>query len=74
MQTLSRRNLVDRKGRSSLSVLSNPVVVNKYIGILSGFEILAVCLFVIFLAWTFYVRISNDFKKMVPMKSFTLSV
>ncbi|XP_015069972.1 ferric reduction oxidase 8, mitochondrial [Solanum pennellii] len=71
---LKQKEAISRKGRSSLSVLSNPVVVNKYIGILSGFEILAVCLFVIFLAWTFYVRISNDFKKMVPMKSFTLSV
>ncbi|KAH0690327.1 hypothetical protein KY290_018568 [Solanum tuberosum] len=71
---LKQKEPISRKGRSSLSVLSNPVVVNKYIGILSGFEILAVCLFVIFLAWTFYVRISNDFKKMVPMKSFTLSV
>ncbi|KAJ8536506.1 hypothetical protein K7X08_034907 [Anisodus acutangulus] len=71
---LKRKEPTSRKGHSSLSVLSNPLVVNKYIGILSGFELLAVSLFIIFLAWTFYVRISNDFKKMVPMKSFTLSV
>ncbi|KAF3633999.1 putative pseudouridylate synthase [Capsicum annuum] len=71
---LKKKEPTSRKGRSSLSVLSNPLVVNKYIGILSGFEILVVSLFVIFLAWTFYARISNDFKKMVPMKSFTLSV
>lgn len=67
-------NLVDRKGRSSLSVLSNPLVVSRYIGMLSGFEILAVSLFVIFLAWTFYSRISSDFKKMIPIKSFALHV
>ncbi|KAM3319162.1 ferric reduction oxidase 8, mitochondrial [Capsicum chacoense] len=71
---LKKKEPTSRKGRSSLSVLSNPLVVNKYIGILSGFEILVVSLFIIFLAWTFYARISNDFKKMVPMKSFTLSV
>ncbi|KAJ8553928.1 hypothetical protein K7X08_024606 [Anisodus acutangulus] len=71
---LKRKEPTSRKGQSSLSVLSNSLVVNKYIGILSGFELLTVSLFIIFLAWTFYVRISNDFKKMVPMKSFTLSV
>ncbi|CAN4085982.1 unnamed protein product [Withania somnifera] len=70
---LKQKEQNSRKGRSSLSVLSNPLVVNKYIGVLSGFEILAVSLFVIFLAWTFYVRISNDFKKIIPVKSFTLS-
>ncbi|MCE3215459.1 hypothetical protein HAX54_002448 [Datura stramonium] len=71
---LKQKEPTSRKGRSPLSVLSNPIFVNKYLGILSGLEILAVTLFIIFLAWTFYVRISNDFKKMVPMKSFTLSV
>ncbi|XP_059304001.1 ferric reduction oxidase 8, mitochondrial [Lycium ferocissimum] len=71
---LKQKEPTSRKGQSPLSVLANPLVVNKYIGILSGFEILAVSLFIIFLAWTFFVRISSDFKKMVPMKSFTLSV
>ncbi|RVW52928.1 Ferric reduction oxidase 8, mitochondrial [Vitis vinifera] len=32
-------------------------------------EILAVSLFFLYLAWTFYVHISNDFEKMVPAKS-----
>ncbi|XP_016451995.1 ferric reduction oxidase 8, mitochondrial isoform X2 [Nicotiana tabacum] len=71
---LKQKEPTSRKGRSSLSVLSNPLVVNRYIGILSGFEILVVSLFVIFLAWTFYARISSDFKKMIPIKSFTLPV
>ncbi|XP_019243624.1 PREDICTED: ferric reduction oxidase 8, mitochondrial isoform X2 [Nicotiana attenuata] len=71
---LKQKEPTSRKGRSSLSVLSNPLVVSRYLGILSGFEILAVSLFVIFLAWTFYARISSDFKKMIPIKSFTLHV
>ncbi|XP_009798364.1 ferric reduction oxidase 8, mitochondrial isoform X1 [Nicotiana sylvestris] len=71
---LKQKEPTSRKGRSSLSVLSNPLVVSRYIGMLSGFEILAVSLFVIFLAWTFYSRISSDFKKMIPIKSFALHV
>lgn len=72
-------NLDDRQGRSSTTALANsttalasPLVVNSYIGVLSGFEILALALFALFLAWTFYIRISNDFTKMTPIKTFEL--
>ncbi|XP_027123612.1 ferric reduction oxidase 8, mitochondrial-like isoform X2 [Coffea arabica] len=57
-----------------ISALSNPIVVNRYLGILTGTEILLVFLFVTFLFWTFYAHISNDFKKMMPTKSLKLSM
>ncbi|KAK1363159.1 Ferric reduction oxidase 8 [Heracleum sosnowskyi] len=63
----------NRQGKSSISALSNPLIVNSYIGVLSGTEILAIILFFLFLAWTFYAHISNDFKKMTPNKSFKLN-
>ncbi|KAL2515267.1 Ferric reduction oxidase 8 [Forsythia ovata] len=62
-----------RPGRSSITALSSPLIINRYLGILSGIEILASSLFIIFLAWTFYARISNDFRKMTPVKSFKLT-
>ncbi|KDO69496.1 hypothetical protein CISIN_1g005126mg [Citrus sinensis] len=61
-----------RQARSSATALSNPLVVNSIVGILSSFEILLVFLFVIFLVWTYYARISNDFKKLMPVKSLKL--
>ncbi|KAH9776379.1 Ferric reduction oxidase 8 [Citrus sinensis] len=62
-----------RQARSSATALSNPLVVNSIVGILSSFEILLVFLFVIFLVWTYYARISNDFKKLMPVKSLKLN-
>ncbi|XP_022893016.1 ferric reduction oxidase 8, mitochondrial isoform X2 [Olea europaea var. sylvestris] len=61
-----------RPGRSLITALSNPLIINRYLGILSAIEILASSLFIIFLIWTFYARISNDFRKMIPVKSFKL--
>lgn len=66
---LQSRESRRRQARRSASVLSNPLVVNNYLGVLSALEILAVSLFFLYLAWTFYVHISNDFEKMVPAKS-----
>lgn len=63
----------NRQGQSSISALSNPFIVNSYVGVLSGMEIIAIILFFLFLAWTFYAHISNDFKKMTPNKSFKLN-
>lgn len=63
-----------RPKRNSIAALSNPLIVGKYIGILSAIELLCIALFVAFLIWTFYSRISNDFKKMVPDKLFKLSL
>ncbi|KAF8399776.1 hypothetical protein HHK36_015646 [Tetracentron sinense] len=59
--------------RSSITILSNPLIVHSPLGTISGGELLAVSLFILFLAWTFYTRISNDFKKMIPQKSLKLN-
>ncbi|KAJ6765302.1 putative proteinDPH OXIDASE [Salix koriyanagi] len=63
-----------RPARSAPVGFSNPVVVNSFVGILSSMEILAVFLFLLFLAWTYYARISNDFKKLMPIKSLKLDL
>ncbi|WCJ36130.1 ferric reduction oxidase 8 [Euphorbia peplus] len=63
-----------RQARTSNTGLSNPVIINSFIGILSGIEILAVFCFLAFLVWTFYARISNDFKKLLPAKSLNLNL
>ncbi|KAM7274345.1 hypothetical protein ACFE04_029009 [Oxalis oulophora] len=62
-----------RQPWSATSSLSKPLVVNGIVGILSGIEILVVCLFILFLTWTFYARISNDFNKLLPVKSLDLN-
>ncbi|KAF7838283.1 ferric reduction oxidase 8, mitochondrial [Senna tora] len=67
-------NDTDRKARSHSIVFSNPLVVNSLVGILSSIELLLVFLFILFLAWTFYARISNDFKKLMPVKSLKLNL
>ncbi|KAK6249557.1 hypothetical protein SCA6_003562 [Theobroma cacao] len=63
-----------RQVRSSAAAFSNPLVISKLIGILSSVEILAVFLFTLFLAWTFYKRISQDFKKLTPVESLKLDL
>ncbi|KAF5476733.1 hypothetical protein F2P56_003441 [Juglans regia] len=71
---LKAREPKNRQGRTTHVTFSNPVVVNSLIGVLSGIEILAVFLFVLFLAWTFYAHISNDFKKLMPDKKLKLNL
>uniref|UniRef100_A0A1S3CBN3 FAD-binding FR-type domain-containing protein n=1 Tax=Cucumis melo TaxID=3656 RepID=A0A1S3CBN3_CUCME len=56
------------------NALSNPLVVNNYLGILSGIELLGIALFLLFLAWTFYARISKDFRKLLPVESLNLKI
>ncbi|XP_021891881.1 ferric reduction oxidase 8, mitochondrial [Carica papaya] len=63
-----------RQARSSATAFSNPVVVNSFVGILSSLEILAIVSILVFLAWTFYARISNDFEKLMPIKSMKLNL
>lgn len=63
-----------RQGRSFITALSNPIIVNGFVGVLSAMEALVMSLFVIFLVWTFYIRISNDFNKMMPVKSLKLNM
>ncbi|KAK2663669.1 hypothetical protein Ddye_002243 [Dipteronia dyeriana] len=63
-----------RQARNSTTALFNPFVVDTCLGILSSIEILVVSLFLMFLVWTFYARISNDFKKLMPDKSLKLEI
>ncbi|XP_021801722.1 ferric reduction oxidase 8, mitochondrial isoform X2 [Prunus avium] len=70
---LKPRESIRRKGRKLTAGFSNPLVVNTLLGVLSTLEILAVFLFILFLAWNFYARISNDFKNLKPAKSLMLN-
>lgn len=70
---LKPRESIRRKGRKLTSGFSNPLLVNTLVGVLSTLEILAVFLFILFLAWNFYARISNDFKNLKPDKSLMLN-
>ncbi|GMQ09964.1 hypothetical protein CsSME_00053158 [Camellia sinensis var. sinensis] len=63
-----------RQARSPVKGLSNPLIVNSYLGIFSTIEILAVLLFILFLTWTFYAHVSNDFKKFMPVKNLKLNM
>ncbi|XVE56339.1 hypothetical protein DITRI_Ditri04bG0001300 [Diplodiscus trichospermus] len=63
-----------RKTRRPAAAFSNPLVISRVIGILSSVEILSVFLFILFLAWTFYARISQDFKKLTPVESLKLDL
>lgn len=71
---LKPREPIRRKEKRVIAGFSNPLVMNSLLGILSSIEILAVFLFMLFLAWTFYVRISNDFKKLKPDKVLKLNL
>ncbi|KAK9926817.1 hypothetical protein M0R45_024027 [Rubus argutus] len=71
---LKPREPIRRKGKRVIAGFSNPLVMNSLLGILSSIEIVAVCLFMLFLAWTFYARISNDFKKLKPNKVLKLNL
>lgn len=70
----SRQSNRSRKPRSSVSAVTNPLVVTRLTGIVSIVEALAVCIFVLFLAWTFYCRFSIDLleKGKMPVKSLKL--
>ncbi|KAG7537342.1 FAD-binding 8 [Arabidopsis suecica] len=63
-----------RGGRSAAITVSRPAIINSFIGIVSCFEILALLLFLLFLAWNFYARVSNDFKKLIPVKTLNLNI
>ncbi|ONI08236.1 hypothetical protein PRUPE_5G166400 [Prunus persica] len=70
---LKPRESIRRKGRKLTAGFSNPLVVNTLLGVFSTLEILAVFLFILFLAWNFYARISNDFKNLKAAKSLMLN-
>lgn len=56
------------------AVLSNPLIVKTPLGMLSGIDVLAMSLLTTLLVWTFYTRISNDYKKLIPPKSMKLNI
>ncbi|KAK4756269.1 hypothetical protein SAY87_006396 [Trapa incisa] len=63
-----------RKSRSAtITALSNPVLITSLLGVVSTVELLAMSLFFMFLAWTYYARISKDFKNLMPIKSLELN-
>ncbi|KAL5718143.1 ferric-chelate reductase (NADH) [Ranunculus cassubicifolius] len=57
-----------REKRVPVTHLSNPIIVRSPLGIISGRELLAAILFIIFLGWTIYAHITKDFKKLTPAK------
>ncbi|ESQ43630.1 hypothetical protein EUTSA_v10012790mg [Eutrema salsugineum] len=74
---LSLLPLYNRSTRGGKSVdfnVSRPAIINSFIGIVSCFEIIALLLFLLFLAWTFYARVSNDFNKLTPIKTMNLEL
>ncbi|KDP31036.1 hypothetical protein JCGZ_11412 [Jatropha curcas] len=71
---LSKELIRRRQARTPTIGFSNPVIVNSFVGILSSKEILTVLLFILFLVWTYYTRISNDLKKLMPIKSLNLNL
>ncbi|KAF5743732.1 putative ferric-chelate reductase [Tripterygium wilfordii] len=56
------------------TTFASPLVVKTFIGVISIIEVLAASLFVIFLAWTFYARVSKDLKKLMPIKTLKMSI
>ncbi|KAK9080522.1 hypothetical protein SSX86_000280 [Deinandra increscens subsp. villosa] len=57
-----------RRRVSWIACLSNPIVVNRFVGVLSAMEAVLIFIFIVFLAWTLYVRLSNDLKKMMTAR------
>ncbi|XP_057479906.1 ferric reduction oxidase 8, mitochondrial [Actinidia eriantha] len=70
---LKQKEPRSRQATSPVKGLSNPLIINSYLGILSVIEVVAVSLFILFLAWTFYTHISNDFRKIMPIKNLKLN-
>ncbi|KAJ0229616.1 Ferric reductase transmembrane component-like domain-containing protein [Hirschfeldia incana] len=69
---LPQHHRLTRGGRSAAITVSRLAIINSFIGIVSCFEIIAVILFLVFLAWTFYVRVNYDLKKLMPLKTMNL--
>ncbi|XP_009114915.1 ferric reduction oxidase 8, mitochondrial isoform X2 [Brassica rapa] len=74
LSLLPQHHRLTRGGRSAAISVSRPAIINSFIGIVSCFEIIAVILFLVFLAWTFYVRVNNDLKKLMPVKTMNLDL
>ncbi|CAH2070596.1 unnamed protein product [Thlaspi arvense] len=74
LSLLPQNRLTSRGGRSVAITVTRPAVINSFIGIVSCFEICALLLFLLFLSWTFYSRVSNDLKKLTPLKTMNLDL
>lgn len=68
------RSLIRRGVRRYLTALYNPLMVKTPLGMLSGIDVVAMSLVSVLLVWTFYIRISNDYKKLVPAKHLKLDI
>ncbi|XP_021733549.1 ferric reduction oxidase 8, mitochondrial-like isoform X1 [Chenopodium quinoa] len=65
---------IKRGVRRYTTALYNPIIVKTPIGMLNGIDVIAMTFVLTLLVWTFYVRISNDFKKLVPAKHMKLNI
>ncbi|KAF2558788.1 hypothetical protein F2Q68_00014365 [Brassica cretica] len=74
LSLLPQQHRLTRGGRSAAITVSRPAIISSFIGIVPCFEIVAVILFLVFLAWTFYVRVNNDLKKLMPVKTMNLDL
>ncbi|CAN8253507.1 unnamed protein product [Cochlearia groenlandica] len=74
LSLLPQHHHLTRGGRSAAIRVSRPAIINSFIGIVSCFEIICLLLFLLFLSWTFYARVSNDFKKLNPIKTMNLAM
>ncbi|XP_068665198.1 ferric reduction oxidase 8, mitochondrial-like isoform X2 [Aristolochia californica] len=67
------RLLRNRQHMISVSKFSAPIIPRSPLGVISTAELLTAALFITFLAWTFYSRLSGDLEKMIPIKSLRLN-
>ncbi|XP_021762849.1 ferric reduction oxidase 8, mitochondrial-like [Chenopodium quinoa] len=65
---------IKRGVRRCLAALHNPIIVKTPFGMLTGIDVIAMFLIITLLVWTFYARISNDFKKLVPAQHMKLNI
>ncbi|XP_068652314.1 ferric reduction oxidase 8, mitochondrial-like [Aristolochia californica] len=63
----------NRRHMISVSKFFAPVITRGPLGVISAAELLTAALFIMFLAWTFYSRLSGDLEKMSPIKSLRLN-
>ncbi|KAK9669511.1 hypothetical protein RND81_13G136000 [Saponaria officinalis] len=59
--------------RRHATALSNPLVVRTPLGVLTGMDLIASFIVLSLLVWTFYVKLSKDYKNMVPTKPVKLN-
>ncbi|KAH9605766.1 hypothetical protein KSS87_005238 [Heliosperma pusillum] len=71
---LKPRRSTRRRSRRHATALSNPLIVRTPLGVLTGMDIIAMFVVLSLLVWTFYTRLSQDFKKMIPSKPVKLDV